>query len=235
MVDVFRELLGEHFNQIIDEVNFNHEGECLVIKKLTGTNFKSAVIQPVQLQAYVYDVNKYVEILRKFAQNNTGIFYNFGLTQIKMSYETPQLLNVWSEVNENYQATVVVNGIFIISQEVSDIKTIKIDGDVVEFDTATLIYSGAVNTRKPRGENKSVTQIIGGANSLTINLINKVSPVLQKVRRVRRGDDRLNITFNIEITYIDDDYTENYIMVLSGAGMEASSSNMPLMTLTFTE
>jgi len=42
----------------------------------------------------------------------------------------------------------------------------------------------------------------------------------------------LNLILN---TYIDDDYTENYIMVLSGAGIEASNSNMPLMTLTFTE
>ena len=235
MVDIFKELLGEHFNQIIDEVNFNHEGECLVIKKLTGTNFKSAVIQPIQLQAYVRDINKYVEILREFAQNNTGIFYNFGLTQIKMSYETPQLLNVWSEINDNYQATIVVNGIFIISQEVSDIKILKIDGEAVDFDTATLIYSGAVNTRKPRGENKSKSQIIGGVNSLTVNLINKVSPVLQKVRRVRRGDDNLNITFNIEITYIDDDYVENYVMVLTGAGMETSPNNMPLLALNFTE
>ena len=82
MVDIFKELLGEHFNQIIDEVNFNHEGECLVIKKLTGTNFKSAVIQPIQLQAYVRDINKYVEILREFAQKNTGIFYNFGLSTL---------------------------------------------------------------------------------------------------------------------------------------------------------
>lgn len=235
MVDLFKALLGEHFNKIIDEVNFNHDGECLVIKKLTGTNFKTAVIQPIQLQAYVRDINKYVEILREFAQNNTGITYNLGMTQIKMSYETPQLLNVWSEINDNYQATVVVNGIFIISQDISDIKEIKIDGELVDFDTAILTYAGAVNTRKPRGENKSKSQIIGGVNNLTINLISKVSPVLQKVRRVRRGDDILNIEFNIEITYIDDDYTENYIMVLSGAGMEASSSNMPLMTLTFTE
>jgi len=49
---------------------------------LTGTNFKSAVIQPIQLQAYVRDINKYVEILREFAQNNTGITYNLGMTQI---------------------------------------------------------------------------------------------------------------------------------------------------------
>lgn len=235
MIDIFKALLGEHFNKIIDEVNFNNDGECLVIKKLTGTNFKSAVIQPIQLQAYVRDINKYVEILREFAQNNTGITYNLGMTQIKMSYETPQLLNVWSEINDNYQATVVVNGMFIISQDISDIKEIKIDGELVDFDTAILTYAGAVNTRKPRNENKTKSQIIGGVNNLTINLISKVSPVLQKVRRVRRGDDILNIEFNIEITYIDDDYTENYIMVLSGAGIEASNSNMPLMTLTFTE
>lgn len=235
MIDIFKALLGEHFNKIIDEINFNNDGECLVIKKLTGTNFKSAVIQPIQLQAYVRDINKYVEILREFAQNNTGITYNLGRTQIKMSYETPQLLNVWSEINDNYQATVVVNGIFIISQDISDIKEIKIDGELVDFDTAILTYAGAVNTRKPRNENKTKSQIIGGVNNLTINLISKVSPVLQKVRRVRRGDDILNIEFNIEITYIDDDYTENYIMVLSGAGIEASNSNMPLMTLTFTE
>jgi len=106
-----------------------------------------------------------------------------------MSYETPQLLNVWSEINDNYQATVVVNGIFIISQDISDIKEIKIDGELVDFDTAILTYAAAVNTRKPRNENKTKSQIIGGVNNLTINLISKVSPVLQKVRRVRRGDD----------------------------------------------
>ena len=129
------------------------------------------------------------------------------------------------------QATVFVNGIFIISQDIS-IKEIKIDGELVDFDTA-IDLAGAVNT--PNQETKTNLILITVVNNLTINLISKVSPVLQKVRRVRRGDDILNIEFNIEITYIDDDYTENYIMVLSGAGIEASNSNMPLMTLTFTE
>lgn len=235
MVKIYRELLGDYFDTITDEINFNRAGDVLVVKKLTGTNFKSALIQPVQLQAYVTDINKYFDILQSFARANSNEYAVDGLSFIKQNYETPQILNMWSESDDNYYATIVVNGILIISSELSDIKTIKIDGDVVEFDTANLIYAGAVNVRKPRGENKSVTQIIGGANSLTVNLINKVSPVLQKVRRVRRGDDRLNITFNIEITYIDDDYVENYVMVLTGAGMEASASNMPLLTLTFSE
>lgn len=235
MVKIYRELLGDYFDTITDEINFNRAGDVLVVKKLTGTNFKSALIQPVQLQAYVTDINKYFDILQSFARTNSNEYAVDGLSFIKQNYETPQILNMWSESDDNYYATIVVNGILIISSELSDIKTIKIDGDVVEFDTANLIYAGAVSTRKPRGENKSVTQIIGGANSLTVNLINKVSPVLHKVRRVRRGDDRLNITFNIEITYIDDDYVENYVMVLTGAGMEASASNMPLLTLTFSE
>lgn len=227
--------LGEYFDNITDEININTSGNVMIVKELTGTIYKSSQILPIQLQVFTKDINGYMDIMRNFARSAAGTVITQGLNYVKQHFETPQVLNAWSESADNYYATIVLNGILIVSSNISDIKTVEIDGELIEFDEVNLIYAAAVDTNKLRKDNLSKSRIIGGANTLNISVISQSNYLLQKVRRVVRGEDKGNIKFNIKITYIDDDYVEEYVMVLNGRGLTSSSSGMPLETLTFTE
>lgn len=227
--------LGDKFDMITEETNFDAQGDILVYKKMTGTNYYSSRVLPIQLEVYTNDINKYMSVLLLFATTNTSTTITQGMSFAKQSFQTPQVLNQWQQTADNYVATVILNGTLIISDNISDIKELWIDGSFVEFSTADLTYAAVADPDQKYGEDFNKSIIKSGLNTLLVSAINKNDALNQKIKNIRQKRIPINTTFEIELHLIENNEIENYTMKLTGSVFSSSSENMPMNLLTFTE
>ena len=223
------------FDMITEETNFNASGDVLVYKKMTGTNYYSSQVLPIQLEVYTQDINKFMKILLLFATENSSVTITQGFTYAKQSFQTPQVLNMWSESNENYVATLILNGTLIISDNISDVKELYIDDEFVEFSTADIVYAASADPDQKWGLEFQSSILRGGINTLMVSAINKNSALTQKIKNIRRKLIPINTMFKIKVIYIENDDTELFDMKLTGSAVSSSNENMPMNLLTFTE
>lgn len=234
-IEYLKTQLSDEFDMITEEVNFNARGNVLVYKKLTGINYYSSRVLPIQLEVYTTDVNKYMKLLLSFATTNTSTTIVQGLSFAIQSFNTPQILNLWSEVADNYVATVILNGTLVISDNISDVKELYIDDNFVEFTTTDIVYAASSDPNQKWGVEFQDSILRGGINTLMVSAINKNNALTQKIKNIRRKLIPINTIFKIKINYIENDDTEEFDMRLTGSAVSSSKENMPINLLTFTE
>lgn len=229
--------LGNVFNKITNEANFNYKAgdRALVLKEMIGQNYKTSRLIPIQLMAYGDDVMLLLGVLRDFAQTHSKVTIIDGLEFIKQDYATPTTINLFNEVGEVYANIVMLTGTLIISDNVSDIEVVEVDGELIEFDDATIVYAAQIDTKKRVDSPLAKSKARFGSNRIQVAAISKSTALLQKVRNIRKGLLPTDTTFNIKLTYIDNDYTESFIVRLDGYSHTSSSANMPISVLSFTE
>ena len=230
--------LEEYFTgyTVSNELNFQYggSGTIFVYKYLGGgQNYNDSIIQPVQIICHTDDVASAKTLLATFAQVKTGTGFWEDLEYIKQSYSTPMVLSSYNGMGQNHTAQLSILGTLIISSNISDIKTVEIDGFEYFTTLRKLSYKTQLDTQ-PDSDRLGATNNQIGMLEFIISMENKNNDVCNKARRIREGNLDINNEFSIKLTFTDNDYEETYTMKLTSFTTDSSNNLSPVITMTFT-
>jgi hypothetical protein len=230
--------------EITEEINYQYNGEtnAIVIKYLSGTNFRESTIQPIQLSIYTNDIENTKSILDSFvATYNNSPFYenvnsiNYYVQQI---YSTPLLLASFEPVGNNYMHTFVISSTLLISKNVSDIKQVEIDGLSYETTSRILTYTAQLDNQRIANSFINESNVSFATIKFNVNVINKSTglegSLAQKISLIRRGLIDIDTPFTIKLTY-SDEAVETYIMRLDSSSLTSENQSLPLLVMSFTQ
>ena len=222
--------------QVTDELNFEYGGRhAIVIKYLNGSNYRESTIQPIQLTIYTTDVPTVKTALDVWTKQYNNTDYLDGFDYVKQFYSTPMVLSTFNTLQDNYTSQILISGTLIISENVSQIKKVVIDGNEYETAERNLHYITVVDTQRQEGEEISKTYIKSAMVKFTCSKVNKGDVLGQKLRNIRRGNLAKNTTFSIQLTFTDNDTVESYTMRLDSQTLNDLNSALPTITLSFIE
>lgn len=218
-----------------EDQNYEYtSGTDCVIKYLAGTSYQGSFVQPIQLAIYTDDVQTARETFLAFVQTYTNTsFYDSENNYIRQSYGTPFTLSPLNPLQTNYVTQIIVSGVLIVSTNVSDIKSIQIDGAEIETTDRVLSLTGVNTLNRIGSASVRTTETNGYSLTLQFTAINKGSELNFKIRQIRKGLLSGNETFAVIITHEDNNDTESYNMKLQSAVLNSSQSGMPTISYVF--
>lgn len=220
--------------QVTDELNFEYGGKtAIVIKYLTGSNYRESIIQPIQLSIYTTDVATVKSAFDVWTKQYNNTNYLDGFDYVQQFYSTPMVLSTFSPLQDNYTSQILVSGTLIISENVSQIKTVEIDGHVYETADRHLHYVTTPDTQPKDGVSLNETYIKSAFVKFTCSKVNKGDVLGQKLRNMRLGNLNKNTTFTIKLTFTDNDTVEQYTMRLDSQTLNDVNSALPTLSLSF--
>lgn len=229
----------EHFPVITKEVAFlnNTEAvESIVIRELQGTIYKNSSIKPMMLTFITYDINETMGLINDFVNENNTTWLVDGLNHIKQNYSTPFVSGVFDENGITVSGSITLTAELIITEDISDIKTLTIDGNVIEFDSIEENYVASDDPQKEYQGQFFKTTMRAAINKLQVTSLQFNNELIQKVRNIRSGTlNDINAIFNIDIVYSDSTKVYSYKMKLGSYSAAYSSANVPFAVLAFTE
>jgi len=220
---------------VTDELNFDYNGEgiAVVIKYLTGNHFQDSTIIPIQLSVYTDDVVSTKALLDTFTKQNSNTSFIDNFVYVKQIYSTPIVLASFQDAGANYMSQFVVSGTLIVSENISDIKEVFIDGVSYFTTTRLLTYVGQPDNQRRSNQFLNGTFIKFGMLKLSMNLIHKASPLTDKIRKILIGQLDIDTEFDIVLVYTENDIEETYTMKLDSTNINSENQALPIMTVSF--
>lgn len=220
---------------VTEEVNMDYQNDesIVIIRYLNGTNYRDSQVIPIQLSANTNDINTVMALLNTFSQTYSNTSFIDGLEYVKQMYGTPLVLTTLVAVGDNYVSTIILYGTLVISDNVSDVKKVYIDGYEYETTIRQLTYASNIDNQRKNGQYINETEVICGLIKFTCNLINKGDELGTKLRNIRQGLTNINTDFTITLHFTDNSTTETYIMKLDSYSVAMTNDNMPVLVLSF--
>jgi hypothetical protein len=222
--------------EVTEESNYNYNGEdtVIVIKYLGGgANYLDSQIQPVQINIYSPDIPAAKTLADAFARGYTNVSFWDDLEYVMQYYSTPTVLSQFQGGGPYPQNQIVINGTLIISSNVSEIKTVKIDTYSYETTMRKLSYTTLEDSQPKNAVYINSTNIKGSILQFTCTMINRNNDICLKARRIRQGTLDKDTAFTIVLTYSDNDIEETYSMKLHSYSLDSENSKLPVIALTF--
>lgn len=221
---------------IYEEANYQYTGtgtDC-VVKYLQGSNYLDSIVQPIQLSIYTDDPMTARATIESFAKSYTNTHIIDGTEYVTQFYNTPMILSVGNMIGPNYNANLLVSGTLLISSNVSEIKTVNIDGYDVETTIRNLTYAPIQDTQRNNAYYIAKTDVRTPVVKFVVSFISKNNSLCQKLRRLRTGNLAPNTAFTIILTYTDNDTIETYSnMKLIDYAYNSENGSLPSITATF--
>lgn len=221
--------------EITDEVNYqyNGEGNAIVLKYLSGTNYRDSKVLPIQLAIYTTDVAATKQTLDTFTNTlNNSPFYD-NTDYVQQIYSTPLLLTPFDPAGNNYIHQFIISATLLISSNVSEIKQVFIDGVEYETTTRSLVYASQVDNQRVSTSHLNTTNITYGSLQFSCQMINKNNTISNKLRLIRTNNYDIDTTFTIKLVYSDNNAEETYTMKLSNMTINSENQGLPILSLQF--
>lgn len=233
-----QELAEGYIVRAVNEVNFNYNPQdkeiVVVIKSLSGSVTGNIKFMPIQFNVFssANEVNETMGILNEFVARYSNTHTMIGLDYYKQDYTTPIDMTNFNQVGVTQRAEILITGTLLITNSISDIKSVKINNKEINYTDVNFSYSTSPNTSKPSGRNLQQT-LIENAN-LLITIVTNVNIdafntmiSLHKLG-IKSPNDKYTLTF--EYT---DDRTEEYKCIIYSFNENYDISNPPLRNVVF--
>lgn len=220
---------------VTDELTYVHNGNgvAVVVKYLNGTNYRDSVVQPIQLLIYTDDVMTTKAIFDTFTKTYNNVPYIDDFTYVNQLYSTPMVVSNFGQIGNNYASQIIVNGTLIISENISDIKQVLIDGYIVETTLRNITYVASVDNTRVSSANLNTSNITQANLKITITILGKAVPLWTKLRRIRTGILDIDTAFEVSLKYTDNDEVETYTMKVDSAAINSENQTLPSATISF--
>ena len=136
---------------------------------------------------------------KKFAEMYNSQFLTDGVTYIKQSYGTPFVAQLFNETGIENTHIISLNGTLIITENISDISKIVVDGEDIYFDTADENYVALTDSSRKLNATLDKTVVRSGINKLIISSISQSNGLLQKIRNMKRGINKPQTIFSVSV------------------------------------
>lgn len=223
---------------IVDEINLNWNGidDLIVIRRLDGgKNTTEIKTQPFQLQLYTQNALEGKRLFDDFINIYNNIVIYRDLEIIIPNYFPPVVIPNINAQGNGYYYQVVMSGIFQISANVDDIKTIKIDGYEVLTEDRNIQYITSSDTQ-PKSIKSFDVETKNQNKQIQINLVlNSVNSALsQKLKSLRTSEIDINTLFNVELIHTNDEI-ETYDLVCLSHSINSKNGAFPTISINLGE
>ena len=222
---------------VSNELKFDYNGvdtHVLIKNRGGGQNFLDSQILPIQLLVYTFDVEEVIDTLNDFVKENSGTRFTQNLEYVRQYYETPVVISSGQGGGANHYSMVSLLGQLIVSNNISDIKKVEIDSEEYFTTQRNLSYVTIYDTQAGNGKIGD-TDVISSMNKFVCSMENKNNALSIKVSAIRQGNIDNNNTFEIKLTYTDNDRVEIYNMKLTSATLISDNATSPILNLEFME
>lgn len=218
---------------IVDEANANYNNKTIIYKELGGELFKDSQVLNIQLVAYSDDIDATKSMLDTFAKTYNATETTIELDYIRQYYNSPVVISNYNVAQTNRVSQIYVYGTLIISSNVSDIKSVKIDG-IEYFTTARTLQYTATPDNQKQGINGTLnsSQIKEALLQFNCSLISKGDDLNEKIDRILESNLKVNTTFSVEIIKTNGK-TMAYDMKMVNYSLNSQNSSFPIVTINF--
>ena len=238
-IDFLRNELPQDW-EITEELNINWDGisTIAIYKAQQGTRYEDSELIPIQLNIFSNDIMQVKADLEDFIARNQNKFFVEDFTKFhKQYYYTPLIPMVANATGNQLTNQIVLAGTLITSLNVSDIKEVKIDGEVIKSTTCNISYASQINAHVyPLANSFANAKSVAQASNLSIQLtaINKNNTFFNKLRMMRLSNKSINTKFKLTLTFTDNDVEEVYDnCIVSQYSIANENGALPVINVTF--
>lgn len=225
---------------ITEELNSNWQQQnhqtTAILKAQTGTQYNGSKMQPIQLIVLSDDPLAVKEILDNFiAENNNKFMIDGFSTYIKQYYYSPIVPTVDSPQGNKLVSQVIMTGTLLISENVSDIKELQINGENVEITEGSIGYT-TESISQPvifdDTNNLTKAHVKKATITFTFSCVNKYNFFTIFLRKCRLGQEDINKILNIAVKFTDNDTIENYNVKITSYSITNNQQSLPILNFT---
>lgn len=235
IIKLLEEYFGVPVKVELSYMNYAYDNDIIILRYFDGTLFRNSKVQPLQLEYHTDDLDSAKAKMLAFAEAYNSQFLTDGITYIKQSYGTPFVAQLFNESGVENTHIISLNGTFIITENVSDITKIEINGENIYFDTVEESYVALTDSARKIDDTLNTTVVRSGINKLVINSISQTNGLLQKLRNIKRRLGKPQDLFTVTIHYNDSDVPVVYMMSVDSFNTTYASANIPIQTVSLTE
>ena len=209
------------------------DGEVVVVAR-SGKYYRSSAEIPYQIEIFTSSpeetINWFTELFKEL--NNTKFTSIVGEGQdkeiytITQFYQTPTIIDPDIEIGSDHYARIIAFASLYITYNVSDIQSIKIDGEEIEFENISISYSIEPHSVKKSGVIVVKSKVRTNTTSISFQAVNKNTIFFNKVFNILFHQINANTTFNVEIK-MTNGLTGELVMILSQSSLNGAKNALP--------
>jgi len=239
LVDFIAEHLPDDYSfKITKELSFEFEDgyDNAILKTQQGKQYRKGVIMPVFLTITSKDTTNAIKIWSDWVKEVSDKDYQEGTSNFYMIFQTPSVAQVFDELKTNYYSTVSIIGTIVVTENVMDIKSLKIDDDEITVNDWAFKLTSTPDSEQPVAEDEgyiNTSEITASVLTMQVTTFNEdYANIRQKLTNMRKNSKNPNDMFHVKITWADDSY-EEYDMKCTSQAFQKSRGAILSVTLDF--
>jgi len=222
------------------ELSFNFEKDVdnILVKMQQGNRYLKGVIIPVTIIVTTKNISKSLSTWNEWVVSVSDKDVLEGTSNYYMIFQTPTVSQVFDEVSDNYYSTITIFGTIVETDELIDIKSLKIDGVEMTVNTLTYQLTNTPDSEQPTNINSgddyiNTSSIQSSVLSLRVTtFMEDYDSLRTKLFNVRKSLESPDNSFEICITWSNDE-TETITMKNTSQSFQKNRGAVSLLTLDF--
>lgn len=236
--NALQELTTEYKITVVDEVDFNYSPEEkeieVVIKSLSGSVTGNIKFMPIQFNVFssANEVSETKKILDSFVVKYSNTHTMIGLDYYKQDYSTPIDMTNFNHIGATQRAEMLITGTLLITNSISDIKSVKINNKEINYTDINFSYSTSPNTSKRSGQHLQETMIENANLLITVITHVNIDAFNTMISLHKLGIKSPNDKYTLTFEYTDD-RVEEYKCRIYSFSENYDISNPPIRNVVF--
>lgn len=226
--------LGDKYLVVEEEkTDFVEDKNIAVLKEFSGVNFRTCIMFTYQLQVLTNNVEETMKDLQEktWLLNDIKIQTN-EFPFVKHLMSQPINNSNYLQMDTRYVGTISITITLMASLDLTDLKSIKIDNELIDPTTTTITYQTVKSTNRKNNEELSETNINESSLTLQITIPINNSDFYKKCRNIMFGKLKKNIVFNCELEFFDDEEKYNLDFKLDSKSFQYDRGSLTSATIT---
>lgn len=210
----------------------------VVVSALSGNIYSESSTIPYQIDITTTDINKVMADFVTLAKNNNEIPYteingegeNFHSETLTPFFNSPVVMEKDIPMGSDHYARIVVFATVNSSENVNDIKHLRIDGELIEILTGSYNYVVEANSNRVSGQELNKAKKKASTVSITFNAVNKASIFLNKAFKISSGALPGNTKFNVNVA-LDNGLSANLKMFINSYVLNKERAKLPSINI----
>ena len=229
----------DHVVKVVDEVNYNYNPAkneiVVIIKKLSGSVIGNVEFKPIQLEVFgaENETNITMNILEGFVRDWSNTNINIGLDYYKQDYSTPIDAGNFNQINAGYRSRFIITGTLMITNSISDVDKVYINGREINNASVTFSYTTNINAKRDSGDYLQ-TALVENANvTITINMFKNANIFNRELSLLKTNNKSPNDVYELRFIYTDNDREELYNCIIDSFNEMHDRTNPPTTVVVF--
>lgn len=220
-------------------VKANYDKVQVVVSALSGSIYKDSSTIPYQIDIITNEIDRVMADFMALAKqentthhteiipNESGEYQSVTITPY---FNSPFIMQKDLPVGQTRYAKIVVFCTINEVTNVSNVKEIKIDGEIIERLNASIAYTSELHSNRKSGKFLNRSRMKSASCVLTFTSINKSTPFFNRAFKVFTGELSGNTGFLVEIT-LDNGLKASFKMLISTYTISSEISKLPSVNI----